>query len=168
MKQFLVVATLRELELPYAKVIAASPACHVIVTGVGGTNIIKALKGIPTDAEVINVGFCGSPDLRIGDYVFVGETRLYHPNVEFEEPTYRIGDIGNVLCLTAGDFVTAAGHLPKGAVVDMELAYIAAFGFRRLTAIKYVSDNLNLNEYSRTSSLSHSAESNPAAGGGPA
>lgn len=150
MKQYLVVATVKELELPYAKVIAASPACQVIVTGVGGTNIIKKLKGIPTDAEVINVGFCGSPDLRIGDYVFVGQTRLYHPNIDFDEPTYQIGDTGNVLCLTSGDFVTTAEHLPKGAIVDMELAYIAAFGFRRLTSIKYVSDNFSIRQYNET------------------
>lgn len=157
MKQFLFVATLKELELPYAKVIAASPSCRVIVTGVGGTNIIHALKGLPTDAEAINVGYCASLDYPIGQYVFVHQCRLYHPNVEFNERTYEIGDIGSAICLTAGDFVTEPRNLPKGAVVDMELAYIAAFGFRRVTAIKYISDNFNLEQYCQTSSLTDSS-----------
>ena len=156
MKQFLIVATAEELELPYAKVVKSSPACITIVTGVGATNVIRALKGLPTDAEVINVGYCGSASYPVGQYVFVSECRLYHPNVEFHERTYRINESGNVLCLTAGDFVTSPEHVPDGAVVDMELAYIAAFGFRKLTAIKYVSDKLDLKQYehnSRTSSL---------------
>lgn len=147
------------------------PACHTVVTGVGGTNIIHALKGLPTDSEVINVGFCGSADYPVGQYVFVSKCRLYHPNVEFSEQTFQFGGSGDVLCLTSGDFVTSPTHIPKGAIVDMELAYIAAFGFRKITAIKYISDKFNLKQYEdtcRTSSLNPSAKGTPAAGNGPA
>lgn len=78
MKNYLIVATKEELDLPFA-----AAAIHVgyrqpIVTGVGATNVISSLR-----------------------------------------------------------------NLPSRCVVDMELAYIAAFGFQSLKAVKYVSDNLN-------------------------
>ena len=50
---------------------------------------------------------------------------------------------------TAGDFVTS-GQLPEHSVVDMELAYILALGFHNVQATKYVSDNLNYQQYEQT------------------
>ena len=32
----------------------------IIVTGMGGTNVIRALKTIPKDEEIVNIGYAGS------------------------------------------------------------------------------------------------------------
>lgn len=49
------------------------------------------------------------------------------------------------------DFCTDPSNLPPGCVVDMELAYIAAYfsEFGAVGAIKYVSDNLNKEQYAK-------------------
>ena len=120
----------------------------VIVTGVGGTNAILALRDIPREADILNVGYAGSLHLPIGTRVMVGRVRLYHPNAAFAERTFELGS-GSALCLTAGDFVEG-GNIEKDAVVDMELAYIAALGFAHLNAIKVVSDNLRYKQYEDT------------------
>lgn len=143
--RYLVVATEEELSLPWAK-----EACDriPIVTGVGGTNVIKALRGLPRNADILNVGYCGSPSFPVGKVVWVQYARLHHPGVSFKEETFEMkGSCSGVTCLTSGDFVTDPGGIPPGCIVDMELAYIAAFGFDNVSAVKYVSDNLNLKEY---------------------
>ena len=43
----------------------------------------------------------------------------------------------------------------KDCVFDMELAYIAALGFKHLHSLKYVSDNLSLHKYHE---LTHGVE----------
>ena len=145
-ERYLIVATPDELELPFAKYIRDDRT--VIVTGVGGTNVIRALRDVPRDAAVINVGYCGAPHQPIGCALWIGDVRLYHPNVEFEEPVFNLGP-HETTCLTAGDFVMDGRGLPKNCVVDMELAYIAALGFTDLQAVKYVSDNLSLKQYEK-------------------
>ena len=50
-----------------------------------------------------------------------------------------------VKCLTGTDFVLESNV--SGCVFDMELAYIKALGFENVIAYKYVSDNLDLQEY---------------------
>ena len=145
MKQrYLIVATPAELELVSREEIRSR---HVIITGVGGTNIIAALRDIPREADVLNVGYAGSAHLKIGTRVAIGQVRLWHPNVEFVEPTYILDEHQQSICLTAGDFVTQDEGMPYNAVVDMELAYIAAFGFEKLRSIKVVSDNLSITQY---------------------
>lgn len=144
-KKYLVVATRAELDLPWAE--CERDNREVIVTGVGGTNVIRALRDIPKDADILNVGYCGSASFPIGYTVFVRECLLWHPNVSFDEPVFRLFDRGNALCLTAGDFVIDGTGLPPKSVVDMELAYIAAMGFGKVQSIKFVSDNLSLKQY---------------------
>ena len=145
MSNYLVVATEDELLLPWAK----SNLCQrdVIITGVGGSNVIKALRNIPKDSDILNVGYCGSSYYPIGEDIWIHATRLWHPNVDFAEPVFFLDNDGASVCLTAGDFVTAGEGLPDRAVVDMELAYIAAFGFKRIRSVKRVSDNLNYLQY---------------------
>lgn len=140
--KYLIVATKDELELPAA---IAEPDRIIIVTGVGATNVIQALRHLPKDSDVLNVGYCGSVDYRVGETVEIGKSKLFHPNVGFTEKCFELSD-SETTCLTAGDFVIG-GRLPKNSVVDMELAYIAAFEFEKLRAVKYVSDNLNYKEY---------------------
>ena len=38
----------------------------IIITGVGGINVINALKNIPKNEHIINVGYAGSNNLNIG------------------------------------------------------------------------------------------------------
>ena len=150
MQRFIIVAKEKELELPFAQAALAGEYRTPIITGVGATNVIQALHNLPLDSDVLNVGYCGSNRFPIGSVVWIADSRLWHPNVEFEEPTYHLMDGAEALCLTAGDFVLSGENLPAKSVVDMELAFIAAFGFHSLKAVKYVSDNLNRQQYEKT------------------
>lgn len=147
LNRFLVVATKDELSLPAALELLDS-GTPAVVTGVGGTNVIQSLSFFPRDCEIVNVGYCGSRSFGVGDRVEISDCMLYHPNCSFSEQTFHIGQ-GNARCLTAGDFVQDA-VLNDGTVVDMELAYIAAMGFKNIKSIKYVSDKLDYGEYERT------------------
>lgn len=148
MKKYLVVATENELELPWAK---AFDCYDTIVTGVGGTNIIRALKDLPRDVCIMNVGYAGSNTYPVGTVTWPQQCRLWHPKVSFQEETFRLNSTSGVICLTAGDFVTEADDsMPPFSIIDMELAYILAFGFSEVRAVKYISDNLNYKEYEKT------------------
>lgn len=142
---YLIVATEDELKLPWSEV-AMNIGYLPRVVGVGGTNVIRALKDIPRDSHIFNVGYAGSLCYPVGMARHIGRVRLHHPNVNFQEETFELGPYDTV-CLTAGDFVLDGADLPEKSVVDMELAYIAAFGFATLQSVKYVSDNLNLRQY---------------------
>ena len=118
----------------------------IIKTGVGGVNVINKLRYIPRFVKILNFGFVGSTPIPVGTEVKIGEVKSYHPNVEFEENKYKLN--GDVVCYTAGDFVTASVKEDKDFVVDMELIYIVALGFKKVESIKIVSDTLNLQDYS--------------------
>lgn len=148
--RYLIVATEEELLLPYAAAAVQGDYRQPIVTGVGATNVICALRNLPRHADILNVGYCGTNRFPVGSVLWVKDSSLYHPNVDFQERTFHLMQETGVLCLTAGDFVTNGDDLPANCVVDMELAYIAAFGFQSLKAVKYVSDNLNLKQYEET------------------
>ena len=117
---------------------------EIIITGVGGLNIIEKLKDIDKSTEILNVGYAGSNIIERGKEVIIGEVSLYHPNVEYIEPTYKLG--GTTRCLTSNDFVLET-NIKEEVVFDMELAYILALGFKNVKSIKIVSDNLSYEEY---------------------
>ena len=124
----------------------------VIFTGVGAINIIRSLQDLDREAELINIGYAGSANFDLGTWVEVTEVRLNHPNVTYPEPELKISNlqspISNVkqaVCFTNTDFVLASDY--KDCVFDMELAFIAALGFKNLHSFKYVSDNLSLHAY---------------------
>lgn len=127
-------------ELGYAK-------CPVIVTGIGGMNVIRALKDIPKNEEIVNIGYCGSNHLPIGEKVLVGQSILLHELFQYEEEMCRTVDFpkSEIICYTSTDFVTRT-MIEKPCVFDMELAYICAM-FNNVKAIKVVSDNLDLHTY---------------------
>lgn len=77
---------------------------RVIVTGVGYGNVYRALRGLPRDTVIINIGYAGSNSIPIGTRCCVGEVRNYHPNVDFSEPCYKL--IGDTPCFSCSDFVT--------------------------------------------------------------
>ena len=139
--KYLVVATHEELKL------YQDEDRIPIVTGVGGVNVIKALQGLHLADDILNVGYCGSRSFPVGSVCKIGQCKTYHPNCDFNEQTFNL-EGGDVLCLTSGDFVVG-GELPHNSVVDMELAYIAAMGFKNLKSVKYVSDSLDYEQYTK-------------------
>ncbi len=130
---------------------------EIIYTGVGAINVIRALQGLPRDAELVNIGYAGSANFDIGTWVKVTEVRLNHPNVKYAEPKLLLTDenqgielplehdVKQAVCYTNTDFVLQSDYID--CVFDMELAFIAALGFKNLQSLKYVSDNLSLHAY---------------------
>ena len=132
----------------------------VIFTGVGAINIIRSLQYLDREAELINIGYAGSANFDLGTWVEVTEVRLNHPNVTYPEPELKVesgklkversslvksGKFKEAICYSNCDFVLASDY--KDCVFDMELAFIAALGFKNLHSFKYVSDNLSLHAY---------------------
>ena len=121
---------------------------ELIYTGVGAINIIRTLQSLDREAELYNIGYAGSANFDLGTWVEVTEVRLNHPAVSYKEPELRLQVTGyglQAICYTNCDFVLASDY--KDCVFDMELAFIAALGFKNLHALKYVSDNLSLHAY---------------------
>ena len=125
---------------------------ELIYTGVGAINIIQHLQHLDREAEIYNIGYAGSANFDIGTWVEVTEVRLNHPAVSYAEPTLKLSaislqhsEIKRAVCYTNTDFVLQSDY--KDCVFDMELAFIAALGFKNLHALKYVSDNLSLHAY---------------------
>lgn len=130
---------------------------EVLFTGVGAINIIRSLQHLDREAEIYNIGYAGSANFDIGTWVEVTEVRLNHPNVTYPEPRLMLVDESQgaelplehetkrAICYSNCDFVLASDY--KDCVFDMELAFIAALGFKRLHSLKYVSDNLSLHTY---------------------
>ena len=123
---------------------------ELIYTGVGAINIIQHLQDLDREAEVYNIGYAGSANFDLGTWVEVTEVRLNHPNVTYAEPELKVDSLKSkgatqAICYTNCDFVLASDY--KDCVFDMELAFIAALGFKNLHALKYVSDNLSLHAY---------------------
>lgn len=118
----------------------------VIVTGVGAINVIKALSHLSKDTEIINYGYVGSINLPIGKTYEIGQVGLFHPNVTYKEHQLKLE--GDTKCYTSCDFILQPEY--KYCVYDMELAFIAAMGFKKVTSYKTVSDHLDYNQYERT------------------
>ena len=129
---------------------------RVIVTGVGALNVMRALRDVPLDACLLNIGYAGSANYEIGSSVLVHEAKLNHPNVSYPEPRLLLKPIEAAyllnkecciesVCYSNTDFVLQSDY--TDCVFDMELAYIAGMGFKHLSSIKIVSDNLSLHTY---------------------
>ena len=118
----------------------------ILITGVGPVNIIESLKNLDKSTQIINRGYAGSNNLPVGTRVEVGESRLYHPNTDFNSPEYKLP--GDIKCYTSNDFVLDT-DIEEPVVFDMELAYILALGFTNVRSIKIVSDNLDIKEYEK-------------------
>ena len=124
---------------------------HIIIkTGVGGINVIRKLRHFPKWLKIINFGYAGSNSIPVGTEVKVGNCVLYHPNVEYDEQIFITNDYmySGICCYTSNDFVLET-KINRSCVFDMELAYIFALGFKNVTSIKIVSDNLSLKEYEK-------------------
>ncbi|MBQ3998364.1 MAG: hypothetical protein II644_03410 [Paludibacteraceae bacterium] len=123
----------------------------LVYTGVGAINIIRSLQNLDREAELYNIGYAGSANFDLGTWVEVTEVRLNHPNVTYPEPELKLSVLSRqtsairAVCYSNCDFVLASDY--RDCVFDMELAYIAALGFKHLHSFKYVSDNLSLHKY---------------------
>ena len=125
---------------------------EVVISGVGAINVIRSLSCLDRDAEVLNIGHAGSANFEVGSLVEVTEVRLNHPNVTYPEPVLPLSTLNSkpstliqAPCYSNCDFVLQSDY--RDCVFDMELAFIAALGFRSLRSIKHVSDNLSLHAY---------------------
>lgn len=116
----------------------------IACTGVGALNVIEALRGIPKDTPIYNVGYAGSNCIPKGTRCRIGTVRMHHPTAEFIDRVYQLP--GDTACFTSCDFVTHTA-IQEPCVFDMELAYILALGFTNVTAEKIVSDNLSMEEF---------------------
>jgi hypothetical protein len=128
----------------------------IVVTGVGAINVMHALRDIPRNAQIINIGYAGSANYEIGSVVCVTEAKLNHPCVSYPEPQLLLKPALSEwlkepskclvsVCYSNTDFVLQSDYVD--CVFDMELAYIAAMGFESLVSLKIVSDNLSLHDY---------------------
>jgi hypothetical protein len=117
----------------------------IIKTGVGALNVINKLKDLDRNAPIINFGYVGSNNIKVGTEMQIAKSKLYHPNVEYKEQEYKLESTGTT-CYTSNDFVLNT-DIKEPVVFDMELAYIMALGFKNVKSIKIVSDNLSLKEY---------------------
>ena len=118
-----------------------------LVTGAGPLNVIEALRSFPRDMQIHNVGYAGSNNIPIGTRCRIGMVHQYHPNAEYDDMHYCLD--GDIPCYSACDFVTET-DIKEDAVFDMELAYILALGFTKVTAEKIVSDNLSMEEFNKS------------------
>ena len=149
--KYLVVATTDELQRAYEYFgDDFAKEYQTIITGVGGVNVVKSLKDLPKESEILNFGFAGSNKIEKGQVCVVVNCHVNTGNVEYRTPAFEL-DFNHekayyVDCYTSGDFVTST-KLTKPVVFDMELAYICALGFDKISSIKIVSDNLNYEEY---------------------
>lgn len=145
---YVVVATLDEVKLVKELGLSNNP---IIVTGVGGVNVIRALKDLPRDTTIFNVGYCGSNGLKVGDKVWVSEVRTHNVVASVTERPTKLGtdrifhNFDAVPCYTSTDFVLLTNH-NENCVFDMELAFICAM-FDDVMSIKVVSDNLDMKQY---------------------
>lgn len=122
----------------------------IIITGVGGINVINALKNIPKNEHIVNVGYAGSNNLNIGTRVAVSVVKTLHEKANFTEQSkccYVQTKNYDVVahCYTSTDFVTKT-KIKDDCVFDMELAFICSL-FDNVWSIKVVSDNLSHKQY---------------------
>lgn len=118
----------------------------IICTGIGPLNVIEALRSVPKDTPIHNVGYAGSNSIPVGTRCRIGKVRSWHPAASYIDSSYQLS--GDTPCFTSSDFVTSS-DVSEPCVFDMELAYILALGFTNVVAEKVVSDNLSEKEYER-------------------
>ncbi len=124
----------------------------ILITGVGGMNVINALKDIPRDTEILNIGYAGSNYWEVGTIVEILKVATNHEIAHFCEQ-FKFLQCKNeyddtAYCYTNTDFVTQTNKT-EHCVFDMELAFIRAL-FNNVRSIKVVSDKLSLEQYRKT------------------
>ena len=142
----------------------------MLITGIGkqrtAISIMEYLGQNEKPDLIINVGYAGSTDLKIGEWVNITKVYNYEWDIPGEEK-YSMQDFGNqtlevlndkeiekVECYSSESFVTSTtleGHI----AFDMELHSIALICDMYkipLMSLKKISDNLSLEKYYETTS----------------
>lgn len=138
----------------------------LIITGIGkqltSINLVKYLENCENKPDlIINMGYAGSTDSKIGDWINVSKSYNYEWNIPGEQ-RYEIDgykkdiidiienkNIKTIPCYSAESFVTST-DIKEDVVFDMELhsIYVICNIYDiKLIALKKVSDNLNLEDY---------------------
>ena len=151
MKKIIVIATEDERKL--VEELFPNTKNKIIVTGVGGVNVIEKLKNVRKNCTIINIGYAGSNIIPIGMWVSVLWSQLHQFNVRYESPCYplEVEEENKKVyahCYTSSEFVRAT-RIKRTAVFDMELAYICALGFKKVISYKKVSDKLDYKQYQK-------------------
>ena len=84
--EIVVVATDKEYEIAKKRF----KGKYILKTGVGGLNVYNALKRLPKWLNIINFGYVGSNVIPRGTEVYINKCSLYHPNVDYIEPTFDV------------------------------------------------------------------------------
>ena len=123
----------------------------ILITGVGAVNVIDALKDLPKDTEILNIGYCGSNEFDLGMRLQICAVGTHHDIANFHEKlkplqvNVLVDYDDTAICYTSSDFVTKTNK-NEPCVFDMELAIIRAI-FPNTRAIKVVSDKLSHQQY---------------------
>lgn len=134
----------------------------LIITGAGkqktAIGIIKYLENNPKPDIIINIGYAGSTNQKVGTWVNISKVYNLEWNIPDEEK-YSM-DVGNqklltlnsiksLPCYSAECFVTNT-DIKEDVIFDMELhslAIICDMYNIKLASLKKVSDNLNIKDY---------------------
>lgn len=137
----------------------------LLITGIGkqktAIGLTKYLCENVKPQLIINVGYAGSTDIKVGQWVCITKSYNYEWEIPGEEK-YNMLDFGNqslniinfneikkVECYSAESFVTST-NLQGSIAFDMELHSIAILCDMYeipLMSLKKISDNLSLNDY---------------------
>lgn len=139
----------------------------MLITGIGkqrtAISIMEYLGKNEKPDLIINVGYAGSTDLKIGEWANITKVYNYEWDIPGEEK-YSMLDVGNqalevidanlekVECYSSESFVTSTtleGHI----AFDMEIHSIALICDMykiKLLSLKKISDNLSLEKYYET------------------
>lgn len=139
----------------------------MLITGVGkqrtAISIMEYLGQNDKPDLIINVGYAGSTDLKIGEWANITKAYNYEWDIPGEEK-YSMSDVGNqdlkiidtdiekVECYSSESFVTST-NLEGHIAFDMELHSIAIICDMYnidLISLKKISDNLSLEKYYET------------------
>ena len=135
---------------------------RLIITGIGkqktAIGLVKYLEKNPKPAIIINIGYAGSTNEKIGTWVNISKSYNLEWNIPDEEK-YSM-DVGNqdlitienmktLPCYSAECFVTKT-DIEENVIFDMELhslAIICDMYNIKLASLKKVTDNLNIKDY---------------------
>lgn len=137
----------------------------LLITGIGkqktAISLTRYLCEKVKPELIINIGYAGSTDIRVGEWVTISRSYNYEWEIPGEEK-YSMLDFGNqtlkntnsnklksVECYSAESFVTKT-ILDGSIAFDMELHSIAILCDMYkipLISLKKISDNLSLNDY---------------------
>ena len=138
---------------------------NLIITGIGkqrtAISLTKYIQDFGTPDIIINVGYAGSTDVKIGSWINVNQSYNYEWQILNEERyslngldknifmKWKNGDIQCLPCYSAESFVTHT-EIKESCLFDMELHsinIICQLYQIELISLKMVSDNLSIDEY---------------------